>query len=103
MSIAISPRCAVPSESGQRRGAFTLLEVLVVVAIIGLLVALLLPAGLAVRSQAYATMCASNLRQMGTAWMMYANDNRGAGCPLRPPKFPAPSTNLYLVAGVEVQ
>lgn len=56
-----------------RRG-FTLIELLVVVAIIVVLIALLLPSLSKARENARATVCQSNLRQLGAASMMYAND-----------------------------
>jgi prepilin-type N-terminal cleavage/methylation domain-containing protein/prepilin-type processing-associated H-X9-DG protein len=59
------------------RSGFTLIELLTVVAILGVLAAVLLPTVGAVRSQARAAQCASNLRQIGTAILAYANDNRG--------------------------
>ena len=86
----------------RRRPAFTLLELLVVMGIIAVLVALLLPVVSGAREQANATRCASNLRQMAIGWMMYANANHGACCPARPPDFPSPSTNLYLIGGIEL-
>ena len=52
---------------------FTLIEVLVVVAIIALLVAVLLPSLAKVRRQATAAVCKSNLRQLGMGMTMYLN------------------------------
>jgi prepilin-type N-terminal cleavage/methylation domain-containing protein len=59
------------------RRAFTLIELLVVMGIIAILTALVLPTAGAVRKQANKCICASNLRQMGNAILMYVNDNRG--------------------------
>jgi prepilin-type N-terminal cleavage/methylation domain-containing protein len=68
--------------TGKRRGcpgagAFTLIEVLVVVAIIALLVAILLPSLARARTQARSTVCLSYLHQQGVAAIMYAHDARG--------------------------
>tara|TARA_Y100001933_G_scaffold42660_1_gene39792 strand:- start:9119 stop:9850 length:732 start_codon:yes stop_codon:yes gene_type:complete len=54
---------------------FTLIELLVVISIISLLVAILLPALASARKAARLTACASNVRQMGLALNMYAQDN----------------------------
>jgi prepilin-type N-terminal cleavage/methylation domain-containing protein len=62
--------------SGNTRSAFTLVELLVVIGIIGVLVAILLPALSRVRETANAAVCKSNLRQMGLAMQMYADNNR---------------------------
>src|SRR5438067_2425239 len=69
----------IPSRRRHRcRGGFTLMELLVSIGIIGLLMAILLPAIEHVRHQAYIDKCASNLRQIGQALAIYANENRGA-------------------------
>jgi len=59
------------------RRAFTLVELLVVIGIIALLVALLLPALRRAKEQANRITCASNLRQIGYCFAMYAQEFRG--------------------------
>jgi len=54
--------------------AFTLIELLVVVAIISLLAAVLLPVFASVRAKGRQTVCTSNLRQIGLAVALYAQD-----------------------------
>ncbi len=57
--------------------AFTLIELLVVVAIIAILAALLLPALSQAKESARTARCLSNLKQLGAAAHLYADDNQG--------------------------
>src|SRR5512141_1862907 len=59
----------------RRRSAFTLIELLVVIAIIAILAAILFPVFAQAREKARSASCASNLRQMGTALMLYVQDH----------------------------
>ncbi|MCU0793204.1 MAG: prepilin-type N-terminal cleavage/methylation domain-containing protein [Opitutaceae bacterium] len=56
--------------------AFTLIELLTVIAIIGILAGILIPVVGRVRESARATTCLSNLRQLQTGILLYAQDNK---------------------------
>ncbi len=59
-----------------RQGAFTLIEVLVVITITSILVGILIPALSAARMQAQQVMCTSSMRQTAMLTFIYAQDNR---------------------------
>ncbi len=58
-----------------KRVGFTLVELLVVIAVIAILIAMVLPVARVVKQQAKAVMCKSNLKQLSTALTVYENEN----------------------------
>lgn len=57
------------------KSGFTLIELLVVIAIISILAAILFPVFAKARESARKSVCVTNVRQLGMAWMMYVQDN----------------------------
>jgi general secretion pathway protein G len=78
---------ALPSP---RRG-FTLVELLTVIAVIGILAAILIPTVGRVRDSARASQCVSNLRQVAISLRLCANDNRGN----MPPAIAVPADTYW--------
>jgi len=69
--------------------AFTLIELLIVIGIIGILAAIAIPAFTSVYERARATKDMSNLRQIGSATQLYMNDNNGV--------FPGSATQTWML------
>src|ERR1041385_8177801 len=55
--------------------AFTLVELLIVIAVVAILAALLLPALAKSKDKAQGIACASNIKQLSIAWVIYADEN----------------------------
>ena len=80
-------------QAGRKLKAFTLVELLVVVAIISLLMSILLPSLNRARELARRTICMTQLKQIGTAFVMYAADWRD----YLPYCYEAPTCSWYVL------
>src|SRR4051812_347688 len=87
--------------SRQRRRAFTLVELLVVIGIIAILIAILLPVLNKVKEQANATKCMANMRELAKMWYQYANENKGLSAPGRLPKFDPVDSPYWIGNGMQ--
>ncbi|HEY9250538.1 MAG TPA: prepilin-type N-terminal cleavage/methylation domain-containing protein, partial [Rariglobus sp.] len=79
-----------------RVSAFTLVELLTVIAIAGILAAILIPVVGSVRAGARAATCSSNLRQIGVAARLWSGENKGLIVPVFDPGDPSAANWLSL-------
>ncbi len=73
----MAPAILAHKRGREERSSFTLIELLVVVAIVALLAALLLPSLQNAKEKGKTAVCLSQMRQLHTILMLYADDNRG--------------------------
>lgn len=91
--------CAVPIRTPRGpKHAFTVLELLIVVAVIAVLVSILIPTIAAAREAGRSAVCISNLRSAALACRMYADDYRGRSPALGQPYASAPNWALIVQA-----
>ncbi|MFQ5591540.1 MAG: prepilin-type N-terminal cleavage/methylation domain-containing protein [Phycisphaerae bacterium] len=86
--------------SAAQRG-FTLLELLAVIAIVGLMVGLILPSFSRARRQANTTNCSTNLRTLGQGLAIYANEYSDMLVPHRMPKLDGEQWSVHILGGLK--
>ncbi|MHB1158523.1 MAG: type II secretion system protein [Phycisphaerales bacterium] len=100
------PASDIPHSTSHIRHGFTLVELLMVVAIIALLIAVLLPSLTKARAAAKAAVCMTHLHQIGVAVIAYATDNNNSAVPAMwtadktgagggPPGYPGGAAGYY--------
>ena len=90
--------CYLSKANSKQQAGFTLIELLVVIAILSLLIAILLPVLNQAKIQAHRAACAGNLRQVGVAIHIYAEDFDDT-IPYGPEGRPVTGSNFYTVTG----
>src|SRR5208282_4302253 len=91
-----------PKQGDSRARAFTLIELLVVIAIIAILAALLLPALASAKERSKRAKCLNNLRQLGIAMTMYADDNRQLLMSAKPSSDDNPPTPPFVQMAIDI-
>lgn len=76
--------------ASRRSHGFTLIELMIVIAIIAILAAILVPNFIRARAQGQVTACKSNMKNIATALEMYSTDNGG--------RYPAALTDLTVAS-----
>jgi prepilin-type N-terminal cleavage/methylation domain-containing protein/prepilin-type processing-associated H-X9-DG protein len=69
------PGCCKQARADSRPAAFTLIELLIVIAIIAILASILLPVLAKAQQRGDRAYCLNNMHQLAAAWIMYADDN----------------------------
>ena len=79
-----------------KRTGFTLIELMVVIAVIAILAAILYPVYASVRQRALAARCISNLKSIGYGMMMYRDDYDGLSVPMALPDITVNASGIFV-------